>query len=57
MKWKVTVQRTCWDEADFVVDAPDVVEATNQAMAKAGEYEFGSGNAEYEVQVVKELDA
>lgn len=55
MKWKVTVQRTCWEEADFVVDASDEYEATTQAIAAAGDYEFGSGNAEYEVQIAEEL--
>ncbi len=53
MTYDVTVQRTSFDEATFKVEAKSKREAETKAIAMAGDHEFGSGNAEYEVQSVE----
>ena len=54
-KYRVPVQRTSFSSADFVVDASSPTEAKVKAEEEAGDYEFGSGNAEYEVDDPVEL--
>lgn len=56
MKYRVTVQRECWEESDFDVEAGNETEAEQKAMALASDHEFGSGNARYEVMMCEELD-
>jgi len=53
--YKVTVQRTCHASADFLVTAANDTEAGLRAEELAGDHEFGSGNAEYEVLACKDL--
>lgn len=54
-KYKVPVERTEWSSAEFIVDASSPFEAMKKAEAEAGDYDFGSGNAEYEVGEPQEL--
>jgi len=46
-KYRVPVERTESSTAEFIVDASSPFEAMNKAEAAAGDYDFGSGNAEY----------
>jgi len=62
----VTVRRDCWALADFTVDVDVHMrdgqrrslsqlrdEAEREALKRAGDHEFGSGNADYEVEMVQ----
>lgn len=53
--YRVPVERTEWSSVEFIVDAPDPAGAIVEAEAEAGNYEFGRGNAEYEVGEPQEL--
>lgn len=53
--YTVTVQRTCHASATFLVTAANETEAGLRAEELAGDHEFGSGNAEYEVQDCRDL--
>ena len=50
--YDVDVCRLSHDSARFTVLAESEEDAKNKAIEKAGDYCFGSGNAEYEVTYV-----
>lgn len=49
-KYIVTIRRKTFDSDDFIVEAENREEAKETAMQKAYDHEWGSGNAEYEVE-------
>ena len=55
MKFSVSVERTCWEEATFDIEANSIDEAEAKAIELAGNHEFGSGNAEYAVTNTKQI--
>ncbi len=47
--FQIDVTRTSYSSKTFIVTgAKNVTEATERAIAAAGDYDFGSGNAEYD---------
>ena len=56
MKFKVTITRTSWAQAEFEVEANHEDHASELAAEKAGDHDFGSGNAELSVDDVRELE-
>lgn len=57
MKFRVTVERQEWSEAEFDVEADNEAKAEELALAEAGDHDFGSGNAECEVKDVMKLES
>lgn len=55
-KYRVNVERIEWASTEFIVEAATPVEAIQEAEAEAGNYEFGSGNAEFEVGTPVEIN-
>ncbi len=53
-KFTVTVRRTNWASTDISVEAANQQTAKLMALDKAGDIEFGSGEADYEVENVSE---
>ncbi|MFA5375878.1 MAG: hypothetical protein WC455_09065 [Dehalococcoidia bacterium] len=54
-KYRVNVERTEWASTEFIVEAANPADAIVEAEAEAGNYEFGSGNAEFEVGIPVEI--
>ena len=54
--YKVEVIRTTHDSMSFDVEAKDENEANELALEIAMEALWGSGNAEYEVEYLKEIE-
>jgi len=56
MKYKVTISRTEYQLAEFVVDADTQEEAENKAFQEAYDLYWRRGSAEYELESIQELD-
>jgi hypothetical protein len=54
-RFLIDVTRTSFSSNEFVVEAANENEAVNKALEIAGNTDFGSGNAEYEITHIKKL--